>query len=368
MFKKKILTSIVLASFLMPMQIEASSLISDENLETSKSNILPVNFEFDYFKLPLENHLADLRLEKNVVISIGEEEIQVKTKEETIDALLKSIEIELAEEDVVIPSLESKIKDGEEILILAHTSKIAYETEEEDFITKEIFTTDLILGEKKVKTKGVPKLTKKTFIEKSKNGILMKRVQMNEQVVQEKVDKEIFVGAKEEVVEKLPFETISKENPDLKEGVSNVIQKGIQGERVKTYYNDGVKREFIEEKLEIEPVTEIVEVGTKKEVAVSSKSGQTYTLRDFKFHGVIRSNNKKYTYYSQSVLPGGALKIPGRHVSKEGYVSDKDGYIVLASSSSIRKGTVIDTPFGQKGKVYDTCAACDSSWFDVYVK
>lgn len=101
---------------------------------------------------------------------------------------------------------------------------------------------------------------------------------------------------------------------------------------------------------------------------VTTTSPKLYTLRQFQYHGVIRWGGKKFTYYSQSVLPGYGLKIPGRHVNANGYVADKDGYIVLASNSRVAMGTVIDTPFGSKGKVYDRCPSCSIEWFDVYTK
>lgn len=81
-----------------------------------------------------------------------------------------------------------------------------------------------------------------------------------------------------------------------------------------------------------------------------STSGQ-YSLSDLMFMGVINWGGYKFTYYSQSVLPGGGLSIPGRHVNAGGFVSDGDGYIVLAGSAPM--GTVYPTPFGWPGKIYD---------------
>ena len=71
----------------------------------------------------------------------------------------------------------------------------------------------------------------------------------------------------------------------------------------------------------------------------------------------------KETWYSQKVLPGGGLNIPGRHVNDEGFVCDVDGYICVASST-YAKGTVIETSRGM-GKVYD--AGCAPGVLDVYV-
>ncbi len=77
---------------------------------------------------------------------------------------------------------------------------------------------------------------------------------------------------------------------------------------------------------------------------------------DFKNAGVVYQNGWRYTWYSQNMLPGEGLSIPGRHVDERGFVCDEEGNIVVASSSDAY-GDVIDTPYGQ-GKVYDSgCAA-----------
>ena len=73
---------------------------------------------------------------------------------------------------------------------------------------------------------------------------------------------------------------------------------------------------------------------------------------DFKSAGVIYQDGWRYTWYSQNVLPGGGLDIPGRHVDSDGFVKDGDGNIVVASDSDAY-GSIVNTPFGQ-GKVYDS--------------
>lgn len=96
----------------------------------------------------------------------------------------------------------------------------------------------------------------------------------------------------------------------------------------------------------------------------ASNSGVKISLSQFMFDGVVYSGGYKFTYYSQSVLPGGGLSIPGRHVNADGFVSDGDGYIVLAGSAPL--GTVYDTPFGYKGKIYDR--GTYGNHLDVYVR
>lgn len=93
-------------------------------------------------------------------------------------------------------------------------------------------------------------------------------------------------------------------------------------------------------------------------------TGAEFSLNDFLFRGVINWGGYKFTFYSQQVLPGGGLNIPGRHVNEGGYVSDSDGYIVLAGSAP--KGTVYDTPFGYQGKIYDRGTV--GNHLDVYIR
>lgn len=100
------------------------------------------------------------------------------------------------------------------------------------------------------------------------------------------------------------------------------------------------------------------------EPVVPTISPKLYALRQFMFDGVIHWSGLKFTYYSQSVLPGGGLNIPGRHVNDDGYIADGDGYIVLANNAPL--GTIIDTPFGYKGKVYDRGTV--GNHFDVYIR
>lgn len=96
----------------------------------------------------------------------------------------------------------------------------------------------------------------------------------------------------------------------------------------------------------------------------ATSSSVLYSANKFKNIGVVYWNGWKWTWYSQRVLPGGGLRIPGRHVDNNGYVCDGDNYICLASST-LPYGTVINTPFGKQGKIYDTGCATDT--VDVYV-
>lgn len=96
------------------------------------------------------------------------------------------------------------------------------------------------------------------------------------------------------------------------------------------------------------------------------RSPKKWKGRKLRRSGVLRWKGYKFTWYSQRILPGRGLKIPGRHVDKQGFVCDRDGYIVIASTRAMRKKrTVVPTPFGKFGKCYD-CGAGSSRWRDCY--
>lgn len=121
-------------------------------------------------------------------------------------------------------------------------------------------------------------------------------------------------------------------------------------------------------------VSDYVKIVDKNSALSSSGSGKAsdcaagsvalYSASDLKRMGTFRWNGYRWTWYSEKVLPGGGLRIPGRHVDENGYVCDENGYIVIASHT-LSKGTVVATPLGKDGKVYDYCATAGT--LDVYV-
>lgn len=81
--------------------------------------------------------------------------------------------------------------------------------------------------------------------------------------------------------------------------------------------------------------------------------------------GVVYFNGHKETYYSQNVLPGGGLRIPGRHVAEDGTVRDEEGYICVATDwNYLPYGATVLTSLGP-ARVYDT--GCDYGVVDIYV-
>ena len=76
-------------------------------------------------------------------------------------------------------------------------------------------------------------------------------------------------------------------------------------------------------------------------------------------------NGHKETYYSEKVLPGTSLNIPGRHVADDGTIRDGEGFICVAADPGFMpKGSILITSLGP-AKVYDS--GCAYGIIDIYV-
>lgn len=175
-----------------------------------------------------------------------------------------------------------------------------------------------------------------------------KKPKITKTVKSNKFTKKVKKVAKKPVVKKVVIEKPAVKKPVAKKPVAKkqVIKKPV------------VKKVVVKKK-------PIAKKSTSNYSGVSkTKSPSLYSLSYLRYHGIVNWNGYKYTYYSQRVLPGQGLRIPGRHINKGGYVADKDGYIVLANDRP--KGTVLPTPFGYMGKVYDR--GTYGNHIDVYTK
>ena len=125
-----------------------------------------------------------------------------------------------------------------------------------------------------------------------------------------------------------------------------------------------LKIKIAEDELELEKLIE----NLPKFEGVTLQYSASYNITSNKMtptKGVVYFNGHKETYYSQKVLPGGGLNIPGRHVADDGTIRDGEGYIVVASDLSfLPRYSLVMTSLGP-GKVYDT--GCAYGVIDIYV-
>ena len=149
-------------------------------------------------------------------------------------------------------------------------------------------------------------------------------------------------------------ENTEKHNAENGDIINTIIQNVND---IKTNVNDEIKR--------LDDEIKLVEESKKKKKEELEKAQAVYTAvstsydggsgydHPFRSQGTTNDGNYDYTWYSQRVLPGGGLNIPGRHVDEDGFVRDESGNLCIAARD-LDKGTEVDTPFG-KAVVYDYC-------------
>ena len=178
---------------------------------------------------------------------------------------------------------------------------------------------------------------------------------------EEKTKKEAEEKAKKEAEEKAKKEAEEKTKKEAEEKAKKEAEektKKDDAEKTRKEAEERSRKAAEQQRSSDQPDT------SESDSYPERSTEKLYDLQTFMFNGVINWQGLKFTYYSQSVLPGGGLEIPGRHVNNDGYVSDGDGYIVLAGSAP--KGTVYDTPFGYQGKIYDRGTV--GNHLDVYIR
>lgn len=169
------------------------------------------------------------------------------------------------------PSIKEEVLKEAVDKVVARGSKSAVATKELDYKTTYVEDKESEAGKKTVVTKGSKghETTTITYSFNSETG----EVTANEPKVEktESVDEVISVGTKPKVeIRETEFKTEKRENKDLKKGEEKIIQAGVKGRETitTTYYLDPDTGEVKENKPSLEkvdPVNEIIEVGTQSE-------------------------------------------------------------------------------------------------------
>ena len=150
---------------------------------------------------------------------------------------------------------------------------------------------------------------------------------------------------------------ISVKEGNKKETVVTKLSTNIEMDTAPAAY---LKIEKVFSEISTEEAINALNDGTLKMEysAVYSYNGLT------KRRGAIYFNGHRETYYSEKVLPGNGLNIPGRHVADDGTIRDGDGFICVAADPSyMAKYSTLITSLGP-AKVYDT--GCAYGTVDIY--
>lgn len=273
-------------------------------LGISSDDKLKANYELtDSIK---DGMVITLQSAKSVTLTVDNTSTKHAVYQGTVNDLLTLAGISLGADDYTEPSLNTELKDNMAVTVYRVEYKTVEKKENISFKTRKQNDSSMNIGTEKILTKGVNGVDEVSYVFK-------------------------YVNGKEEGKTELSRKTVKK------------------------------------------PVNQVVNVGTKaKSTGVSDNITLQYSARYnvssnplTAFKGVVYYNGHRETYYSQKVLPGNGLNIPGRHVAEDGTIRDGDGYICVAANTSyMKKGTTLMTSLGP-AKVYD--CGCAYGTIDIYV-
>lgn len=259
----------------------------------------------DYIK---DGMVITIHSAKKVSLTVDGQTSTYAIYQGTVNDLLALAQVTLGADDYTEPSVDAELSENMEVSVMRVEYKELTEKEAVKYITKKNNDPSLAKGTEEVVTQGEDGVVEATYRVKYVNGEAQEKTVLNKTVIKKAVNKVVNVGTKE-----------------------------------------GAKA-----------------TGIDADITLQYSARYNVSSNPLTAHkGVVYYNGHKETYYSQRVLPGNALNIPGRHVADDGTVRDGDGYICVAANTSyMSKGTTLMTSLGP-AKVYD--CGCAYGTIDIYV-
>lgn len=243
-----------------------------------------------------------------VTVFDGENQVQLRTLKQTVGDVLAKEGIVLNEKDEVSPALGMKLRREDSIVI------------------QRAFDLTLMNGTEAVSIRTVGKPVSDVLIE---NSIVLGEMDVVSPALDTVVTPEtqihvtrVALDAVAEYVE-IPYETVEKPNSQLDRGTRNVVQQGVAGQKevvynVVTQNGEQTAKDWVGERVVTEPVSEIVEYGTKSPMrsteTLSSRSGEHAARQasagGFSYSRVITCNATAYDLSYESC---------GKHPGEPGY-------------------------------------------------
>lgn len=273
-----------------------------------------------------------VNLNKKVTITDNGKSIVATTFKNTIKDLLSEKHIKLRKEDIIKPSIDSKLKEGMKITIIrSFPVKIHADGKDTTIYTVNSKVKDVL---KKAKIALSPYDKISVPIDSAVyNGMSVIIVRVNQTTITQDID--------------IPFQTQIVKNDDMVRGQTKVVQEGQQGKRQKSImvtYEDGkeVSRNVIEDKLVQNPITKIVQIGTLG--LLTTSRGENFRYREMKVMDA--------TGYD---APPGSLTYSGATV-RRGIIAVDPRVIPLGTRLYVEgygPGIAADTGLAIKGNIID---------------
>lgn len=134
---------------------------------------------------------------RDIFIKDGDNTTIEKTTYRKVSDILNELRVDVTEYDAVTPGLDSEVAEVDTITIVRAERETITTKEEIQFSTKEISSKELAVGERKVATAGqvgVKEITKEVI---TKDGEIVFEKVVSEKVLSNPVEEVVYVGAKD---------------------------------------------------------------------------------------------------------------------------------------------------------------------------
>ncbi|MGJ7045802.1 G5 domain-containing protein [Thermoanaerobacterium thermosulfurigenes] len=276
-----------------------------------------------------------VNLKKQVTITDNGKTVAVTTFKSSVKDLLAEKNIKLRKEDEVIPSIDSKLKNGMKVSIKRAYPVVIHVDGKDITIYTVKPTLKDVLAQGKIILSPIDKIST-PLDSKTYSGMNVTITRVNEKVITQDED--------------IAFNVQTIQNDNMIRGQTLVVQEGQNGKREKTIkitYEDGkeVSRQVIKDVVVQNPITKIVQVGTLG--LLTTSRGETYRYREMKIMDATGYDAPPGSLtYSGATVGRGIIAVDprviplGTRLYVEGY-----GPGVAADIGEAIKGNIIDLFF-----------------------
>ena len=222
-----------------------------------------------------------LGLRNTIEVVVDGQKVEITTLSPNLKTILENNGITVAQKDKISVELDSEVNDGDIIYInKAVDVEVVVDGKNLSIASAEETVKDMLEAES-IKISQEDKITPSTD----------ERLQAGMTVEVTRVDKELV-----DEVQPIAFETETRNNSELNQGLEEVIQDGSHGERTITtevVYENGkeVNRRVVKEVVSKNPINKVIDIGTLA-VVRPSRGGND---QDFAYSGMVSCVSTAYT-------------------------------------------------------------------------
>jgi uncharacterized protein YabE (DUF348 family) len=280
--------------------------------------------------------------QKGVTVVVDGESRFMKTQVDTVGALLEQADIAVSEGDVVSPALETRLLDGDTVVVrhaIPVTLQLAGNRIELSVVGATVADALIAAGI----DPGVGLDVDPALSSPLEPGMSI-------------VARDVFVRIVEETIE-IPFGVVTRNDSNSASGTREITTAGVPGKKLRVFeviVVDGVEgeRKLLSEQVVVEPVDEVVSVGTKRTSNRVARSRPTSSPAP--------TSGDKRTVMTTAYAPG----VDG--VGTRTATGARAGYgIIAVDPSVIPLGTRLYVPGYGYGIAADTGGAIKGAKIDV---